>query len=36
MNWDGQAVRREKKTNAYKILIGEPERLRPLATPMYS
>jgi hypothetical protein len=30
MKWEGHVARMEYKTNAYEILVGKPERKRPL------
>jgi hypothetical protein len=30
MKWVGNVARKEKKRNAYRILMGNPERKRPL------
>jgi hypothetical protein len=31
--WVGHVVRREEKRNAYRLLVGKPERKRPLRRP---
>jgi hypothetical protein len=36
MRWAGQAERIEEARNAYKILVGKPERKRPLGRPRRS
>jgi hypothetical protein len=33
MIWAGHVARIEKKRNAYRILVGEPEGKRPLGRP---
>jgi hypothetical protein len=33
MRWTGHAARMEEKRNAYRILVGKPERKRPLGRP---
>jgi hypothetical protein len=33
IRWAGYVARMEKKRNAYRILVGKPERKRPLARP---
>jgi hypothetical protein len=33
MTWAGHVVQMREKRNEYRILVGKPERKRPLATP---
>jgi hypothetical protein len=33
MRWAGHAARMEEKRNAYRILVGKPERKKPLERP---
>jgi hypothetical protein len=33
MKWAGHVARMGDKTNAYRILVGKPERKRPLGRP---
>jgi hypothetical protein len=33
MKWEKHVVRMGKKRNAYRILVGKPERKRPLGRP---
>jgi hypothetical protein len=33
MRWTGYAARMEEKRNAYRLLVGKPERKRPLGRP---
>jgi hypothetical protein len=33
MRWAGHVARMEKKRNAYRILVGNPEEKRPLGRP---
>jgi hypothetical protein len=35
MRWVGHVTRMEKKRNAYRILVGKPERKRQLGRPRY-
>jgi hypothetical protein len=35
MRWAGQVACARKKRNAYRILVGKPERKRPLGRPIY-
>jgi hypothetical protein len=35
VRWAGHVVRMEKKRNAYRILVGKPERKRPLGRPRH-
>jgi hypothetical protein len=33
MRWAGHVARIEEKRNAYRLLVGKPERKRPLGRP---
>jgi hypothetical protein len=33
MRWAGHVARMDEKRNAYRILVGKPERKRPLGRP---
>jgi hypothetical protein len=35
MRWTGHVARRGEKQNAYRILVGKPERKRPLGGPRH-
>jgi hypothetical protein len=35
MRWEGHVVRMGEKRNAYRILMGKPEGMRPLGRPRY-
>jgi hypothetical protein len=35
MEWAGDVARMGEKRHAYRLLVGEPERMRPLATAIH-
>jgi hypothetical protein len=35
MRWAGHVARMGKKRNAYRLLVGKPERKRPLGRPRH-